>query len=131
VNTAPHRVTAASEKVWMMLRDLVGGELRGVRAADVAVLVVAEQRVDAARVARRELGEAQHDLAAGVAVVLAQEVGPVLRIDVRTVDQIAREQHMGVAVVLDQRLLEDLHEALEIAQAALQVGAYEQPTVVG
>ena len=45
-------------------RDLVGGELRGVRAADVAVLVVAEQRVDAAGVLRGEPGVRDHHLAA-------------------------------------------------------------------
>jgi len=47
------------------------------------------------------------------------------------VDQIAGEQDVRVALVVDQRLLEDVHEALKIAQATLQVGAYEQPTVVG
>ena len=101
------------------------------RAADVAVLVVAEQRMDTPGVARRERGVRHDHLTAGVAVVLTQEVGPFLRIDVRPVDQVAGEQEVGVALVFEQRLLEDLHDALEIAQTTLQVGAYEQPTVVG
>ena len=37
-------------------RDLVGGELRGVRPADVAVLVVADQRVDLAGMRGGEVG---------------------------------------------------------------------------
>ena len=146
MNTAPHLLTAASANVWMMprmravpdgpedlleQRDLVGGELRGVRAADVAVLVVAEQRVDAARVLRGEPRVRDHHLARGVAVVLAEEVRPVLGIDVRAVDQIAGEQQVRVALVREQRLLEDLDHALEVAHAALQIRAHEEPTVVG
>jgi hypothetical protein len=89
------------------------------RPADVAVLVVAEQRVDATRVARGERSVRDDHLAACVAVVLAQEVGPVLRVDVRSVDQVAGEQEVGVALVVEQRLLEDVHDALEIAQTTL------------
>ena len=92
-------------------RDLVGRELRGVRAADVAVLVVAEQRVDAARILRREPGVRDHQLAGGVAVVLAEEVRPVLGLDVRAVDEVAGEDQVRVAAVVDQRLLEDLDHA--------------------
>ena len=106
-------------------RDLVGGELGGVRPADVAVLVVAEQRVDPARILRGQRGVGHHDLAAGVAVVLAEEVRPVLRIDVRPVDQVAGEQDVRIPAMLQQRLLEQLHEALEVAHAALEIRAHE------
>ena len=72
-------------------RDLVGGELRGVRAADVAVLVIAEQRVDAAGILRGEPGVRDHHFAGLLAIVLAEEVWPVLRLDVRAVNQVAGE----------------------------------------
>ena len=96
------------------------------RAADVAVLVIAEQRVDAAGVLRREPRIGDHQLARLVAIVLAQKVRPVFRFDVRPVDQVAREQQVRVTFALDQRLLEDLDHALVVAHAALQVRADEQ-----
>ena len=111
--------------------DLVGGELGGVRPADVAVLVVPEQRVDAPRVLRREPGVGDHHLAGRVAIVLAEEVRPVFRVDVRAVDEVAGEQQVRVAVVAVERLLEQLLHATEVAHATLQIGAHEQPTVVG
>jgi hypothetical protein len=112
-------------------RDLVCGELRGVGTADVAVLVVAEERVHAAGILRGQPGVGDHHLAGRIAVVLTQEVRPVLGVDVRAMDQVAREQHVRVAVVLQQGLLEDIHEPLEVAHAALEIRAYEEPTVVG
>jgi hypothetical protein len=102
-----------------------------VRPADVAVLVVAEQRVHAAGILRGEPGVGDHQLARGIAVVLAQEVRPVLGVDVRAVDQVTGEQQVRVALILQQRRLEHVHHAPVIAHAPLKVGAHEEPTMVG
>jgi len=47
------------------------------------------------------------------------------------VDQIAGEQHVRVAAVLAEGVLEQLDHALEVAHAALEVRAHEKPTAVG
>jgi hypothetical protein len=109
--------------------DLVGGELGGVRPADVAVLVVADQRVDPAGVAQRQHHQLVDHLVGGVAVELAEEVGPVALVEVRAVDQIAGEQQVGVAG-RGVDLVEDLDDPVEVAQAALQVGADQEPAVI-
>jgi hypothetical protein len=91
------RAAASGAHARLEQLDLVGGELGGVRPADVAVLVVADQRVDAAGVAQRQHHQLVDHLVGGVAVVLAEEVGPVALVEVRAVDQIAGEQQVGVA----------------------------------
>ena len=111
--------------------DLVGRELRGVRAADVAVLVVAQERVDAAGILRRELRVRDHHFARRVAIVLAEKVRPIFRLDMRAVNQIAGEDEMRVAFIGRERLLEDVDHAVEVPHAALQIRADEQPTFVG
>jgi hypothetical protein len=97
----------------------------------VTVLVVSDDGVDVFRVGGAQARELAHQLARLVAVVLAEEVGPVAGIDVRSVDQVAGEEQVGVAPGLRHLVLEDGDDLIVVAQTSLQVGAHDQATVGG
>ncbi len=121
--THPRAVFYAEERLEPL--GLVGKELGDDWAADVRVLVVAEEIVDAQRMAVSERLGATEQLG-GVAPVERSEVRrPLFTLDLGAVNEVAREDERR-SEGLPDGFLEDAFDCLEVSDVALEVRGHDE-----